>query len=117
MEYFSVSADLNFSKHFLEARGVAQWYSGALWSRSAKSGRVLGGGMQIFVKTLTSKSFSDSDEDGYLIRSRMINANSKIVRERIVINRFAIEIEFQPLYPDPGALLHEASDTTLNFVI
>ena len=32
------------------------WYSGAGWSRSARSGRVLGGGKQIFVKTLTSKS-------------------------------------------------------------
>ena len=51
-----------------------------------------------------------SRSDGYLIRSTTIKANSKIVRERIGINRFAIEIEFQPLYPDPGALLHEASD-------
>ena len=31
-----------------------------------------------------------------LIRSMTIKANSKIVRERIWINRFAIEIEFQP---------------------
>ena len=44
-----------------------------------------------------------------------IKASSKIVRERIGINRFAIEIRFQPLYPDLGALLHEASDTTVNF--
>ena len=35
-----------------------------------------------------------------------IKANSKIVRERIGINRFTIEIEFQPLYPDLGALSH-----------
>ena len=44
-----------------------------------------------------------------------IKANSKIVRERIGINRFAIENELQPLYPDPGALLHEACDTTVDF--
>ena len=37
------------------------------------------------------------------------------MRERIGINRFAIEIEFRPLYPDPGALLHEPSDATVNF--
>ena len=66
---------------------MAQGYSGARWSRSA----------------------------GHLIRSMTIKANGRIVRERIGINRFAIEIEFQPSYPDAGALLHEASDTTVHF--
>ena len=44
-----------------------------------------------------------SDEDGYLSRSMTINANNKIVKERIWINRVASEIVFQLLHPDTGA--------------
>ena len=84
-----LSVRFGFQQDFLEARGVAQGYSGARWSRSA----------------------------GFLIRSMTIKANSKIVRERIGINRFAIEIGFQLLYPDLGAPLHEASDFAVNFAI
>ena len=42
-----------------------------------------------------------------------IKANSKIVRERIGINRFAIEIQFHPFVFRPRR--SEASGTTVNF--
>ena len=40
------------------------------------------------------------DEDGYLSRSITIKANSKIVKEQIWTNRFAIKMESHPLDSD-----------------
>ena len=62
-----------------------------------------------FRKARSPEKFMDvsdvnvSDEDGYLSRSMTINANNKIVKERIWINRVASEIVFQLLHPDTGA--------------
>ena len=43
-----------------------------------------------------------TDEDGFLSRSTMIKAKNTIMKERILINRVASEIVFQPLIQTPA---------------
>ena len=73
------------------------------------------------MKAQSSEKFIDvsdvkvTDEAGYLSRNMTIRANlnddsqfnNKMVKERIWINRFASEIEFQPLCSDTDAQLHD----------